>query len=129
MTLATVFIVSEDTAICDSITELVASAGLRAESFSSLDQYQAQISSDRKGCMLLDMQIHEFSEPTAAARFSAICALRPVLLLVDRGDVPIAVRAIKYGALNVLEKPCGKVALISSIECALALSQHVPARD
>jgi len=60
---------------------------------------------------------------------AATCTRLPVLLLVDRGDVPIAVRAIKVGALDVLEKPLRDTNLLERIKVAAAAGRDANAND
>jgi FixJ family two-component response regulator len=115
MACATVFVVSDDPAVRDSISELVRSAGLRAEASTSLDAWRAAVQPERAGCLVLDARARDFACPEHLARFDAVCAERPVLMLVDRGDVPITVRAIKGGAVDVVEKPCRGETLLERI--------------
>lgn len=127
MTHATVFVVSDDPAIRDSLAELAASAGLRAETFSSIEAWLEATPSARRGCLVLDARVSDFAGPERLSRFAAICARRPVLLLIDRGDVPIAVRALKGGAVDVLEKPYRDQSLLERIQRAAAIGQDAEA--
>lgn len=123
MACTTVFVVSDDPAVRNSLSELVASTSLRAETAASLEAWRAAVRPDRAGCLVLDASARDFAGADHLARFAAICAERPVLLLVDRGDVPIAVRAIRSGAADVLEKPCRGESLLERIRCAAAAGQ------
>lgn len=116
MECTTVFVISEDSAIRDSLSELVASAGLRAETFPSLEKWLETVPPERQGCLVLEARVCDFTDLERTARFASICARRPVLLLVERGDVPIAVRAIKGGAMDVLEKPYRDENLLARIK-------------
>ena len=123
MTYTTVFVVSDDSAIRDSLSELIGSAGLRAETFPSLDTWLDTDQPGRRGCLVLDARVRDFSSPDHLAIFARMCARHPVLLLVDRGDVPIAVRAIKDGAADVLEKPYRNKSLLESIKRATTTAE------
>jgi FixJ family two-component response regulator len=118
MACATVFVVSDDPAVRDSLSELARSAGLPAETSTSLEAWRASVRPERAGCLVLDARAREFACPDHLARFDAVCAERPVVLLVDRGDVPITVRAIKGGAVDVVEKPCRGESLLERIRRA-----------
>lgn len=118
MACATVFVVSDDPAVRDSLSELIGSAGLRAETSASLEAWRAAVQPEQAGCLLLDARIRDLTAVDHLARFAAVCAERPVLLLVDRGDVPIAVRALKSGAMDVLEKPCRDENLVERVRRA-----------
>ncbi|HQR72784.1 MAG TPA: hypothetical protein PLE54_19470 [Burkholderiaceae bacterium] len=117
----TVFVVSEDTALRESACELMATAGLDAEATMSLESWLAAVPPQRPGCLVLDARERDFREPGQLERFAAICAVRPVLLLIDRGDVPIAVLALKRGAVDVLEKPWRAESLLDRIRQVAAL--------
>jgi len=119
-----VFVVSDDLAVRDSVSELIASAGLQAQTFPSLEMWLAAALPPPQGCLLLDARIWDIADPVRLAMLTATCTRLPVLLLVDRGDVPNAVRAIKEGAADVLEKPLRDGYLLERIKTALAASQH-----
>ena len=121
---ATVFVASDDSAIRDSLSELVASAGLRTEAFTSLQAWLESVHPERRGCLVLDARAGDFTCPDRLVKFASICTMRPVLLLIDRGDVPLAVRAIKGGAMDVLEKPYRNENLLERIMRAAAMRQY-----
>jgi len=118
MATTTVFVVSGNAAVRDSVSELAASAGLRAEAFAALEAWLAAVPPAQPGCLVLDASARDFACPEHMERFSSICAARPVLLLVDRGDVPVAVRAMREGAVDVLEKPCRDASLLEHLRRA-----------
>jgi FixJ family two-component response regulator len=127
MAYATVFVVSDDPAIRDSLSELIASAGLGAETFASLERCLDAVPPKPRGCLVLDAGARDFTDPERLARLTATCARLPVLLLVDRGDVPIAVRGIKVGAVDVLEKPLRNASLLDRIKIAAAARGYADA--
>jgi FixJ family two-component response regulator len=120
MAYTTVFVVSDDPAIQDSLSELVASAGLTPEIFPSLEVWLDAVQPERRGCLVLDARARDLTGPERLERFASVCARRPVLLLIDRGDVPVAVRAIKEGAVDVLEKPLRGDDLLERVKRAAA---------
>jgi two-component system, LuxR family, response regulator FixJ len=119
----TVFIVSEDSALRDSLSELVTAAGLRAETCPSFAKWLEAVQPEQGSCLVLDAEARDFTGPERLARFASVCARVPVLLLIDRGDVPIAVRAIRDGAVDVLEKPYRNEKLIERIMRVAAARQ------
>jgi len=116
----TVFVVSASAAVCDSVKELVASAGLRAETFSSLQRYLDVIAPERRGCLMFDAQVSDLDDQEREASLAASCAARPGVLITDRGDVPMAVRALKAGAMDVVQKPYRDENLLETIRQAMA---------
>ena len=123
----TVFIVSEHPVIRDSLSKLVASAGLPAAALPSLGAWLDASGPVPRGCLLLYACVGELAEPERPARLASACARIPVLVLTDRGDVPTAVQAIKRGAAYVLENPREQNSLLEYIKRAVA-SQRGGAR-
>lgn len=125
MSEATVFVISENPAVRDAVSELVASGGLLAEAFPSLEAWREAVPAARQGCVVLDGPVPDLSSPERLARLTATCLRHPVLLLVDRGDVPTAVSAIRAGVVEVIEKPLRNGHLLERIRTAAAASQSV----
>jgi len=117
----TVFIVDDDAAVCDSIKELVESVGLRAESFASgqvfLDHYQPEHS----GCLVLDVRMAEMSGLLLQEKLNALGASIPVIIITGHADVPMAVHALKAGAVDFVQKPYRNQLLLDSINNALTM--------
>ena len=117
----TVFIVDDDAAVCDSIQELVESVGLRAESFASgqafLDHYQPEHS----GCLVLDVRMAEMSGLLLQEKLNALGASIPVIIITGHADVPMAVHALKAGAVDFVQKPYRNQLLLDSINNALTM--------
>ncbi len=116
-----VFVVSADAAVSDSVKDLVESAGLQAETFSTLPAFLNAVEPGRRGCLVLDARFSDLNDPERQARLAAAFVRMPGLLITDRGDVPTAVRAVKAGAMDVVQKPYRDENLLESIENALRL--------
>ncbi len=116
----TVFIVSEDATIRDSLSKLVAAAGLRAEALPSMGVWFETAVSELPDCLVLDASVGELVDLERFAEFAWACARMPVLVLVHRGAVQTAVYALKYGAMDVLQKPLRGEILLKYIKRAVA---------
>ena len=126
MTDATVFIVSDDPAVRDALSELAASAGLQAETYPSLAAWHGVVPTARRGCLLRDARAEDFAGPARRAQQTAACAVRPVPLLVDRGDVATTVSPMRAGVFEVVEKRPRNGHLLERIRLAAAASQPAP---
>lgn len=115
----TVFIVDDDDAVRDSISELVESVGLSAAAYDSAPAFLAAFEPDRPGCLVLDVRMAEMSGLALQQRLNDMGVALPVIILTGHGDVPMAVEAMKNGALDFLQKPCRDQALLDSINAAL----------
>jgi FixJ family two-component response regulator len=117
----TVFIVDDDAGVRDSIQELVESVGLRAEAYGSgqafLDRCQAELS----GCLVLDVRMARMSGLVVQEKLKELGIGIPVIIITGYGDVPMAVRALKAGAADFIQKPYRNQLLLDSINEALAL--------
>ncbi|MCP5158146.1 MAG: response regulator [Gammaproteobacteria bacterium] len=116
----TVFIVSEDSTVRDSLSDLVIAAGLRAERLPSMEAWFETAASELRGCLVLDASVGDLVEPERLAEFAWVCAKIPVLVLVHRGAVQTAVHALKHGAEDVLQKPLRAETLLERIKQAVA---------
>jgi RNA polymerase sigma factor (sigma-70 family) len=116
----TVFIVDDDAAVRDSIKELVESVGLQAEGYDSALAFLDAFESQRPGCLVLDVRMAEMSGLVLQERLNELEASIPVILLTGHGDVPMAVQAMRSGAVDFVQKPYREQALLDSINAALA---------
>jgi FixJ family two-component response regulator len=119
MEIPSVFVVSADAAVSDSVKDLVESTGFQAEIFTSLRAFLDAVGSERRGCLVLDTQIRDLSDPERQPNLAAACNRMPVVLIVDRGDVPTAVCAVKAGAIDIVQKPYRDEKLLDRIATAL----------
>lgn len=116
----TVFVVDDDAAVRDSIAELVESVGLKTEGFESGSAFLEAYRPERPGCLVLDVRMVEMSGLELQQRLTDLGAGIPVIMLTGHGDVPMAVQAMKAGAVDFLQKPYREQALLDSINAALS---------
>jgi len=121
---STAFVVDDDVAVRDSIAELVASVGLWAECYASAPEFLDAFDSERPGCLVLDVRMPEVSGLELQQRLNALGAGIQVIVLTGHGDVPMAVEAMKAGAVDFLQKPCREQSLLDSIHAALAMDSR-----
>ena len=117
----TVFIVDDDAAVRDSIAELVESVGLRAEGYASALALLEALGPERPGCLVLDVRMAEMSGLALQERLNELEVGIPVIVLTGHGDVPMAVQAMKAGAVDFIQKPYRDQALLDSINAALSI--------
>jgi FixJ family two-component response regulator len=118
---STVFIVSADAALRDSLARLVASAGLQPRILPSVEACLEAAEPEHDACLVLDGGVGGLVEPGRLVGFVSACARIPVLVLTEPGDVPTAVRAIKHGAADVLPKPFADNRFLEHVTRALAV--------
>jgi len=111
----TVYIVDDDEAVRDSLCELLASEGLRTLAYSSASDFLNRCSPSMHGCALFDVRMPEMTglELLQHPKFKQL--VMPVIMMTAYGDVPMAVNAIKCGAVDFIEKPIDSESLLESI--------------
>ncbi len=119
MTEPTVFIVDDDEAYRDSLVELVVSVGLRNECFASALDFLAAFDPGRAGCLVLDVRMARMSGLALQAQLKAKGATLPIVFISGHGDLEMAVKAIKDGAVDFVQKPYREQQLLDAINEAL----------
>lgn len=117
----TVFVVDDDEAVRDSISELVASVGLQTECHASARAFLEALEPERPGCLVVDVRMAEMSGLALQEKLNESGSGIPVIVLTGHGDVPMAVQAMKAGAVDFIQKPYREQALLDSINAALAV--------
>jgi len=115
----TVFIIDDDAAVRDSIRLLVRSIGLPAEIYPSGKAFLADFDPHRPGCLVLDVRMPGMSGLDVQKRLLERQATIPIIFITAHGDVPMAVEAVKAGALDFVQKPFRDQDLIDRIQEAL----------
>ena len=116
----TVFVVDDDAAVRDSIKELVESVNLQAQVHESALAFLDAFDPRRPGCLVLDVRMAEMGGLVLQDRLNMMKASIPVIVLTGHGDVPMAVQAMRNGAVDFIQKPYREQALLDSINAALA---------
>jgi len=116
---STVFVVDDDDAVRDSITELAESVGLKTEGYASALSFLEVFDPGRPGCLVLDVRMADMSGLLLQQRLNEMESNLPVIVITGHGDVPMAVEAMRSGALDFIQKPYREQALLDSINNAL----------
>lgn len=115
----TVFIVDDDEAYRDSLMELAASVGLRTQSFASALDFLDAFDASRPGCLVLDVRMARLSGLALQARLKELGAALPIVFISGHGDIEMAVKAVKDGAVDFVQKPYREQQLLDAVNEAL----------
>ncbi|MCG6943560.1 MAG: response regulator transcription factor [Thiohalocapsa sp.] len=115
----TVFVVDDDQAMRSSLQWLIESMGMRVETYDSAQAFLDAYYPGRAGCLLLDVRMPGMSGLELQAYLARREYRIPVIIITGHGDVSMAVKAMKNGAVDFIEKPFDDEALIVSIRNAL----------
>jgi two-component system response regulator FixJ len=116
-----VHIVDDDAEVRDSVQFLVESIDLQAFSYASADSFFESYKNLGPGCVILDLRMPGISGMEALKEMHRHEIYEPVIIMTGHGDVPVAVRSLKLGAFDFLEKPCNDHLLIEKTHKAIQL--------
>jgi FixJ family two-component response regulator len=114
-----VFIVDDDEAYRDSVCELVSSVGLATRTFSSAIAFLEAFDPQQPGCLVLDVRMARMSGLALQERLAAMGARIPIVFISGHGDIAMAVKAVKDGAVDFVQKPYREQQLLDAVDEAL----------
>ncbi|MDG2224448.1 MAG: response regulator [Rubripirellula sp.] len=123
----TVFIVDDDEGARNSVRALVRSMGVEVETFSSAESFLEELDPASFGCLVTDVRMLGMSGIELQEKMVAEGVKLPVIIITAHAETALTVRAVKQGAVTVLEKPCRDYELYDAIRAAL--NQDVENRD
>ena len=118
-----VFVVDDDRHIRQMLRSLLEEDGRHVLDFASGEAFLEAYRPDADGCLLIDAYLPGMSGFDVLTRLREMGAVLPAIMITGHSDVPMAVRAMKGGAVDFIEKPVGRSALLASIDWALDLSR------
>jgi DNA-binding NtrC family response regulator len=117
---AFVFVVDDDTSIRESLRNLIRSAGLSVQTFTSAKEFLANPRPNAPSCLVLDVQLPGLSGLDLQQELVKDGVQIPIIFITGHGDIPMSVRAMKAGALEFLTKPVNAEDLLDAIQQAIA---------
>lgn len=121
---ATVFIIDDDASTRESLKWFLQTVGFAAETFDSAKAFLSSFSLAKPGCIVLDVRMPHISGLELQDRLNAEPYVPPILMISGHSDVPVAVRAIRNGAFDFIEKPVGDSVLLERIRKAIAIDRE-----
>ncbi|HJS08721.1 MAG TPA: response regulator, partial [Pirellulales bacterium] len=116
----TVLVVDDDPDARQSLEFLIRSVGLNIRSYASAADFLASPDVESAGCLVLDLRMPGMSGLELQDRLNEMNVGLPIILLTAYAEVPIAVKAMKAGAIDVIQKPYSQQVLLDRIQHALA---------
>lgn len=122
---ATVYIIDDDEAVRDALEMLVKSIGLPSLSYESAIAFLDQYSDDLIGCLVLDIRMPLMSGLELQDELIARGSSLPIIFISGHGDIQMAVKAVKKGAMDFISKPFRDQELLDCIHSALHENHEV----
>jgi FixJ family two-component response regulator len=114
-----VYIVDDDPDMRDSLCWLMKTVGVRAQSFASAAEFLRDFTPNGPGCVILDVRMPGTSGLDLFEDLVARGEGMPVIFITAYADVPMAVRAMKSGAVEFVEKPFNRQTLLDKVQRAI----------
>jgi FixJ family two-component response regulator len=114
-----VFVVDDDASVREAVESLLRSAGLRALSFGSAQEFLGSAPFDAVACLVLDMFLPGTNGLDLQRELAAHHPGLPIVFITGNGDIRMSVRAIKAGAVEFLPKPFHDQDLLDAVQQAL----------
>lgn len=121
-----VYVVDDDAAVRRSCAILLQAHGFKSTPCASAAEFLEKYEPSEDACIVLDIRMPEMSGLELQAHLTEKGIPIPVIILTGHGDVPAAVKAIKAGAIDFIEKPADASALLASLEEARAVLRNKP---
>lgn len=114
-----VHIVDDDDAVRQSLAFLLSSAGLPVRLYDSASAFLAGLSTPQDGCLITDVRMPGMSGIDLLKALREKACSMPAIVITGHGDVPLAVEAMKAGAVDFIEKPFEEEAILTAVRRAL----------
>ena len=114
-----VFVVDDDASFRESLKDLLSSIGLRVETFASAQEFLQSKRPDVPSCLVLDVRLKGLSGLDLQKRVVEGDVDVPIIFITGHGDIPMAVQAMKAGAVEFLRKPFRDQDLLDAVHQAL----------
>jgi two-component system response regulator FixJ len=124
-----VHIVDDDEAVRQSLAFLLGSAGLTVRLYDSASAFLAGLSAVKSGCLVTDMRMPDMTGIELLQQLRAKACRLPAIVITGHGDVPLAVEAMKAGAVDFIEKPFDQETILHAVQAALERGFEGEVRD
>jgi two-component system response regulator FixJ len=120
-----VHVVDDEADVRDAVALLLRSVGLRSALYASAQQFLAEYRPGAPGCLLLDVRLPGMSGLELQERLASSGFALPIIVMSGHGDIPMAVRAMRCGALDFVEKPFHDQTLLDRVHEAIQRSARL----
>lgn len=123
------FLVDDDAAIRDALGWLLRTRNISSTAWDSAEAFLADYRHDMSGCLILDVRMTGMTGIELFDHLLALQCVMPVIFLTGHGDIPLAVKALKRGAFDFIEKPFNDNELADLVLEALQLEENQRGRN
>lgn len=113
-----VYIIDDDDAVRDAMSMLLESDSIAYSCFSSADEFLEHYNGKQRGCLVLDIRMPGMTGLELQSRLRQMDSTMPIIFMTGHGDVPMAVEAMRQGAIDFMRKPVIEQDLLVRIQQA-----------
>lgn len=125
----TIFVVDDDEAVRESLQVLLELQGYAVKTYATAEAFLSAYAPEETGCVLADLRMPGMDGLALLERMTAKSATIPIIMVTGHGDVPLAVKAMKAGAADFVEKPYANETILEAVRRALGAQRHSSAED
>lgn len=118
-----IYVIDDDEALCKAIKWLLETANLQVKTFHNAFDFLKEYSANLRGCLLIDVRMPEMSGLQLQEKLVTLGNTMSIIMLSGHGDIPMAVRALKAGAIDFITKPFNDQTLLEQIQNALLINK------
>src|SRR5262245_50799018 len=115
-----VYVIDDDEAVRQALAFQMGSAGIDVRTYESATAFLKVVPTVQTGCIITDVRMPDLSGIDLLRRLRELKVAAPVIVITAHGDIPLAVEAMRMGAVDFLEKPFDDQVLLASLRAALA---------
>ncbi|ALG84973.1 response regulator transcription factor [Gordonia phthalatica] len=117
--LPTVYVVDDDSELCDSVDWLLGSIGIKPQICHSADEFLSLYTADHPACIVLDVRMPKMSGPRLQEQLNEIAPHVAIIFVSAHGDIRMSVSTMQAGALDFLEKPYDPQRLLDAVQSGI----------
>jgi two-component system, chemotaxis family, CheB/CheR fusion protein len=121
--LQTIFVIDDDNILRSAVQDVFRLRAQDVELYPSSESFLESYNRDRRGCLIVDNRLPGMTGVELLEQLKAEGSSLPSIMITAHGDVPTAVRALKAGAIDYIEKPISYEGLLSAVERALEINR------
>ena len=114
-----VYVVDDDPSMCEALTRLLKTVGLRAQGFQTSQEFLRTKRPDAPSCLVLDVRLPGLSGLDLQHELAKADPPIPIVFITAHGDIPMTVQALKAGAVDFLTKPFRDQQLLDAVQQAI----------
>jgi len=124
-----IYIIDDDVALCNALRWLIESVDLKVKIYHSALDFLKEYNFSWKGCLLVDIRMPIMSGLQLQDKLAEMGNLMPIIMISGHGDISMAIRAMKAGAIDFITKPFNDQILLEQIQKALELNVQTESKQ